>query len=388
MSRAFLTASSEYLQVDTAALTTVPITMACFFNVSNVTAQHSLIHLVNSGSINDWFLMEAAGAATGDPVRAFARRSTVANAETSTSFTANTWHHACAVFATASSRFAYLDAGGKVENTVTVTPSGLNRTAIGAARDSSPGSYCDGMIAEVGIWNVALDDAEIAALAKGVSPLLIRPQNLVTYVPLVRDADEDIVGGLSFTAGGTPTISAHPRIIMPSAQIIPFPPAAGASATLTGTITASVDESDIVAGGNTIILTLTGDTWVAAGTGPIGSTADTQAIIDGIDSAQAEGTGWDAVVKVGIDIADVVRTSSTVCTITLDAEATYDITAQETITATIPAVALVTSSSPVVASPAFTVDIAVSGRIMSSLTNHGGLAGFGGIAGRGGGLAG
>jgi len=137
--------------------------------------------------------------------------------------------------------------------------------------------------------------------------------------------------------------------------------AAGGSAALTGTVTASITESDIVTGGKTIILTLTGDTWVAAGTGPIGSTADTQAIIDGIDSAQSEGTGWDAVVKVGIDIADVVRTSSTVCTITLDAEATYDITAQETITATIPAVALVTSASPIVASPSFTIDIVAAG---------------------------
>jgi hypothetical protein len=34
------------------------------------------------------------------------------------------------------------------------------------------------------------------------------------------------------------------------------------SATLTGTITASIKESDIVAGGKTLVLTLTGDTWV------------------------------------------------------------------------------------------------------------------------------
>jgi len=137
--------------------------------------------------------------------------------------------------------------------------------------------------------------------------------------------------------------------------------AGGGSAALSGTVTASIDEDDINTGGKTIILTLTDDTWVAAGTGPIGSTADTQAIIDGIDSAQSEANGWDAVVKVGIETADVARTSSTVCTITLDAEATYDITAQETITATIPAVALVTSSSEIVASPTFTVDTVATG---------------------------
>jgi hypothetical protein len=131
---------------------------------------------------------------------------------------------------------------------------------------------------------------------------------------------------------------------------------------LSGTVdvTPNIQEDDIVDGGKTIILTLSQDTWLAAGTGPIGSTANTQAIINGIDSAQAEGTGWDAVVKAGLTPAtDVVRTSDTVCTITLPAEATYDITAQETITATIPAAALNISAAAVVASPTFEVDVDV-----------------------------
>jgi hypothetical protein len=42
----------------------------------------------------------------------------------------------------------------------------------------------DGRIAEVALWNVALTAAEIAALAKGVSPLLVRPKNLAAYYPL------------------------------------------------------------------------------------------------------------------------------------------------------------------------------------------------------------
>lgn len=127
------------------------------------------------------------------------------------------------------------------------------------------------------------------------------------------------------------------------------------SAAITGTATAAITEADVVTGGKTIIITLTNATWKAAGTGPIGSTADTQAIIDGITSAQAEAAGWNAVVKPGIETTDVVRTSATVATITLDAEATYDITAQETITVTVPTAALATGVG-VVASPAFTVD--------------------------------
>lgn len=121
---------------------------------------------------------------------------------------------------------------------------------------------------------------------------------------------------------------------------------------LTGTVTASITEADIVTGGKTIILTLTNDTWVASG-----ATFDAQRqnIINGIDSAQSEGTGWDAVVKAGLAVTAVVRTSDTVVTVTLSAFASYDITAQETITATIPATARTLGAS-LVASPTFTVD--------------------------------
>jgi hypothetical protein len=85
-----------------------------------------------------------------------------------------------------------------------------------------------------------------------------------------------------------------------------------------------------------------------------------QDIIDGIDSAQAEGTGWDAEVKANQGVAGVVRTSSTVVTITLDAQAAYDITAQETITVTLPATAL-SSGTQIIATPTFTVDTAAGG---------------------------
>lgn len=83
-------------------------------------------------------------------------------------------------------------------------------------------------------------------------------------------------------------------------------------------------------------------------------------IIAGLDSAQSEGTGWDAVVKAGQTVGGVVRTSATVVTITFDAFASYNITAQETITATIPSAALVDSDA-IVASPTFTVDTSGGG---------------------------
>jgi hypothetical protein len=125
-----------------------------------------------------------------------------------------------------------------------------------------------------------------------------------------------------------------------------------ATVAVTGTATASITEADVVTGGKTIILTLTNEEWVTAGAN---FDAQRQNIINGLDSAQAEATGWDAVVKAGLVVANVIRTSATVVTITMPAFATYDITATETITATVPSTALLTNMVAVVGSPTFTV---------------------------------
>jgi hypothetical protein len=135
-----------------------------------------------------------------------------------------------------------------------------------------------------------------------------------------------------------------------------------ATAALSGTVTDD-SETDIRAGGSTIILTLTGDTWVAAGAA---FDAQRQNIIDGLDSARAEAAGWDAVVKTGLAVTDVVRTSDTVVTVTLPAF-DYHITATETITATVPATA-VAGGSAIVAAPTFDV-VAITAALSGTVTD-------------------
>jgi len=143
-----------------------------------------------------------------------------------------------------------------------------------------------------------------------------------------------------------------------------------ATAALSGTVTASITETDIVAGGKTIILTLSGDNWVASG-----ATFDAQRqnIINGIDSAQSETNGWDAVVKAGQGVSGVVRTSATVVTITLDAFASYDITVTETITAIIPATAVL-GGNAITATPTFDITAAAPSLSFSvGINNFGNL---------------
>lgn len=129
-----------------------------------------------------------------------------------------------------------------------------------------------------------------------------------------------------------------------------------ASVALTGTVTAQVEETCYVAGGKTIVLTLTADTWVTSGAN---FDAQRQAIINGMDSAQAEAAGWDAEIKAKEVVTAVVRTSNTVATITLSAAAAYAITNPETITVTVPGAALA-GTAQLVASPTFVIDPCVT----------------------------
>ena len=124
------------------------------------------------------------------------------------------------------------------------------------------------------------------------------------------------------------------------------------SAALTGTaVTGGVLQSEIVTGGETIIITLTADTWVAT----VGAdNAITTALIAGIDSGSVIVAGWDAEVKGNMVFGDVTRTSDTIVTIILAAEAAYDINFDETITVTVPATAL-TGAAATVATPTFDV---------------------------------
>jgi len=122
-------------------------------------------------------------------------------------------------------------------------------------------------------------------------------------------------------------------------------------ASLTGTITQSVNESQVADGGLTLIITLTNDTWAASG---VAFDAVRQDIIDGLDSDSSDPSGWNAVVRDAEPVTIVSRTSDTVVTITISSDLGYDIDSNETITVTVPATALA-GGEALVAIPTFTI---------------------------------
>jgi hypothetical protein len=67
----------------------------------------------------------------------------------------------------------------------------------------------DGLISEVGIWDVVLTASEVASLGKRMKPSRVRPQNLKFYAPSIREAID--LRGLTGTVTGA-TVANQPRI--------------------------------------------------------------------------------------------------------------------------------------------------------------------------------
>lgn len=200
MARLFDDAQTEYLEIDSAVVTACPFTMACWFNSDNTSLAQGIMWIGDKDETNVWIALVARGNFGGDPIalQRFIAGSTVAS--TTTGYSANTWHHACGVLRANDDVSVFIDGGSEGTDNINKVPAGFDRTAIGGLRDDSPGTYFSGLVAEAAFWNIALTDAEVAILAKGFSPLFVRPQNLVAYWPLIRDEDQDRVGGYDLTA--------------------------------------------------------------------------------------------------------------------------------------------------------------------------------------------
>jgi hypothetical protein len=227
--------TDDYLStVDgTARVTTTPLTLACWFNSDSQTADQVLLAASEAGAGNrDGFYMFAGGAQAGDPVLATTRNADLSSSASSTTgYTAGTWHHACAVFASATDRRAFIDGGSKGTNATSRTPA-PTRYLAGISNELT--FDINGRLAELGIWNVALTDEEVAALGRGYSPLLVRPASLVEYWRCIEGTGATVVrnfrsGGPEFTIQGDGVSRAdHPRIIQPLRALINPKSAGGA----------------------------------------------------------------------------------------------------------------------------------------------------------------
>lgn len=217
MARSNTGSTSNWFENSSAALTGVPISIACWFNVASAVITYNLC-LISNSSVSNYFGLDLSnGAPANGTVGALTAIAGEAFAKSTTTFSASSWNHACAVFDSITSRSAFLNGGGKGTNATSKTPASLAKTTVGAARSTTTTfSPINGSIAEVAIWSAALDDAEVASLATGICPRLIRPSSLTAYWPLIGrfspELDFGNNGVFPLTMNGTMAQADHTRI--------------------------------------------------------------------------------------------------------------------------------------------------------------------------------
>ena len=201
MSRLF---DEELLFNNNPPLINAPVSMSCLLYPITNTDANSLVFVGEDGG-DQWYVMQLKDRKSA----AYSRNAgCFPIAETAQIVGVDSWFQFGAVFAHATLRSAYFEGGNKATNIVNCAPDGAQFDKVKIS-----GVNTKGNMAEVGIWNVALTDEEMEILGKFVSPLLVRPESLVFYLPLIRDDDNDLIGGLHLTEVGTPQIATHPNIL-------------------------------------------------------------------------------------------------------------------------------------------------------------------------------
>lgn len=185
MARSFDGAKSQYLYYAGTVVSATPFTVACWAYPTSLSGSNTCFCVSNDYASSASRTLRLTILATTGVVRVVAHNSAVQGAADSTAaVNLNAWNHVAGVWASTSSRTAYLNGGNSGTNTTDVTPTGLVSSYAGRTGLTPLQSYMYGSIAELAVWSAALTAAEIAALASRYSPLLIRPSSLVAYWPL------------------------------------------------------------------------------------------------------------------------------------------------------------------------------------------------------------
>lgn len=216
MARLFDDAQNEYLERSQTVAAGTPIAMACWFNSNDESVHQTLINLADISEDDQIINLMLLGGTK--KVLAYVYSD---YAETSTSWSANVWNHACSIFVSATDRRAFLNGGGKGTDSVSVTPTGLDVTSIGRRSRATPVQYMSGRIAQAAIWDLSAlpggtdsDKADyfeaniLPNLAAGHSPEEFTT-GLLSHWKL-RSDDLDSAGSYDLTPYNTPSFADPP----------------------------------------------------------------------------------------------------------------------------------------------------------------------------------
>jgi hypothetical protein len=196
--------------------TAFPITMVGWANPN--TSNNGVICGLSSDTTSSNYLLLMTNNNAGTPRFRIAQRNSGESelAIVGSNISTGTWYHAAAVFRSSTDRELYRN--GVSDATEAVTTSSFPslttmNLSCGAWDDnSSVGGHTDSYVGGCAVWNAELTVSEIKSLAGGASPLRIRPDQLLMYVPLLGVSPEIDFSkyGNSFSVVGSPGVIDNP----------------------------------------------------------------------------------------------------------------------------------------------------------------------------------
>lgn len=205
---------NDYLTVTDAAdlrfTTGMSISLWAYFDaLSNET----LVCKGNSAGDPDYLFQASAGGISSNGLALY--DGTAWRAGTASVLSTGVWTHCAVTYDGSNWRFYVNGTAQGVVASATSIQTSSNNLFLGQ-QGSSASNNLDGRMAELGIWNVALGADEINSLAKGFSPIFIRPASRKLYCDLVRDFF-DWHGHICAVSSGT-TVVPHCRVIRPGSR--------------------------------------------------------------------------------------------------------------------------------------------------------------------------
>lgn len=219
-SRNFASGSSQYAALQSAAVTGYPATVATWYNPNSTGAAYAIVIVQDKTGTARFGLFGLTGGSIQIDVIPTNSGSGF-NTISPLGYSSNTWTHICGVWESSTSRKLYVNGVPVATNTVSapMSPSAaFNATYVGTRGSlGTLGTFLNGQVAQVAIWNVALTDGQVASLASGVDPRRASSTPPTFYAPLWGEASPEInVVGTAISLTNSPTKgSSDPRIYRP-----------------------------------------------------------------------------------------------------------------------------------------------------------------------------
>lgn len=182
-----------------------PVTLACWFKVTtHPVALDCLVALGNSSSSqNDSYMLQTGSA--DDAWRATSRTTGDSSAEVTSLNRDATWTAMVGVFTSNTLRDLYVGAIGNTAQSTDIRNVADVLQYLSVGHNLASGQNYTGLLAEVAIWNKALDTSEITSYLGGTAASGIGAANLIGYWPL--SASNATQANLGTDAGGDLTVT-------------------------------------------------------------------------------------------------------------------------------------------------------------------------------------